>query len=232
MITVLDIGNTNLGWAIYDGDTVIASGYGDNWRDHSYDRLIIGSNVQIPLDIMDVHSPFVLSDYRNLIYGRYQIPHNVGFDRAANLYGAGRLSSSADFAVIDCGSATTITVVRDNIFAGGAISIGLGKSRQAVSDYFPAIAPYMDKPYKADSEPFGLYTDSQDAINMGLIGMQAAYISAYITKLNEMGITDIFLTGGDSDMILKYLKNENIRHENLLTLMGYMEEYRYIGSIG
>jgi len=231
IITVLDIGNTNIGWAIFNQDSVMSSGYGGEWENDESSAIVVGANVGIPQSVLKHEHLFVLSKYKKILYDKFDIPVNIGFDRAANLYGAKSLLKSNNFAVIDCGSANTITVMRDGKFAGGAISLGLGKSKQAVCDYFPALADYIIKPYNFHHGAFDIYTYSDDAVNMGILSMQVAYINAYIKKLNDLKISDIVLTGGDAEIIYQYLDNKSLRQEKLLTILGYKQEHDFVRTI-
>lgn len=231
IITVLDIGNTNIGWAIFNQDSVMSSGYGGEWENDESMAIVVGANVDIPQSVLKHEHVFVLSKYKKIIYNKFEVPINIGFDRVANMYGAKYFLKSSNFAVIDCGSANTITVMHNGKFAGGAITLGLGKSKQAVCDYFPALADYVIKPYHFHHGVVDLYTYSDDAVNMGILSMQVAYINAYIKKLNDFGILDIVLTGGDSEFIYQHLDNKNIKQEKLLTILGYKQEYDFVRTI-
>lgn len=231
IITVLDIGNTNIGWAIFNQDKVMSSGYGGEWENDESTAIVVGANIDIPQSVMKHEHVFVLSKYKKVLYDKLDIPLNIGFDRVSNLYGAKYFLKSNNFAVIDCGSANTITVMRDGEFAGGAITLGLGKSKQAICDYFPALADHVIKPYHFHQGVADLYTYTEDAVNMGVLSMQVTYINAYIKKLNDLGISDIVITGGDAEIIYQYLDNKSLKHEKLLTILGYKQEYDFVRTI-
>jgi len=57
----------------------------------------------------------------------YRQPHQLGPDRIATVLGARKLYPRRNIIVVDCGTATTITVAgRDGVLHGGAILPGLG----------------------------------------------------------------------------------------------------------
>jgi type III pantothenate kinase len=57
----------------------------------------------------------------------YRHPHQLGPDRIATVLGARKLHPQQNVIVVDCGTATTITVAdRDGVLHGGAILPGLG----------------------------------------------------------------------------------------------------------
>ncbi len=65
---------------------------------------------------------------------RYRRPSRLGADRAAAALGALALFPGRDAVVVDCGTATSLTVVgRDGVVWGGAIAPGMGLGAEALA---------------------------------------------------------------------------------------------------
>ena len=162
MIFVMDIGNTNIKAAVFDGDRLLkrwrcvtdpsmtSDQYGiimaDLFRYHGLDmRAIEGIMISSVVPTINFTIEHMCGDYfgrepRLLIPGmktglniKYENPRELGSDRIANAVAVSALYGGPSI-FIDFGTATTYGVVSDkNEFLGGAIGPGLRMMNKALS---------------------------------------------------------------------------------------------------
>jgi len=161
MLLAIDVGNTNIHFGVYRGETLV-----DNWRlgtdrERTGDELglMIGgllataglaftdlggvaiSNVVPPLTpalryfarrYMDMEPAIVGESLRPAIPIRYTPPEAVGADRLVDAVAVLR-RFGAPAVVVDFGTATTFNAIsRDGEYLGGAIAPGVGTSMEAL----------------------------------------------------------------------------------------------------
>ncbi len=137
---------------------------------------------------------------------------NIGADRIANAVGA-YFNFNKPVAVVDCGTATTITIVgKDVDIIGGAILPGIELMQRSLHSG-TAKLPYT--PIKRPKRYLG--KDTISAINSGLIYGTAGAIENIISGIKqEIGYSiKLILTGGYSRFISPILR---LKH----TLMPYL----------
>ncbi len=147
---------------------------------------------------------------RSLNYGiKFDVsfPHKIGPDRIANAV-AGIYHFKERFAVVDCGTATTITVVgRNKDFLGGTIMPGLNlmkKSLHSDTARLPLIKLSMPKSI--------IGKDTVSAMQSGIIMGTAGAIENIIKGMeNELGFRlKLIMTGGHSELISPFIKKRHI----------------------
>jgi len=111
--------------------------------------------------------------------------------------------SIADGVIVDAGSAITVDVVEGGVFQGGFIYPGT----KAMSQTYKDISSALDYPFNYNLDLTCLPKNSQDAISYGYLK----------TLYNEViaHAKDIYLTGGDTDKLIKVFPHAKIE-KNLI----------------
>ncbi len=210
----LDIGNTFYKMAVFRSGkwSIIADGrinHSEEFKSKmgvitSQDQLIISS---VRKDILVLLKSVVLAQTFQIIGNHdipshrmdYKTPDTLGVDRflVAN---AAFQESGKSVIVIDAGSAITIDLMNeDGIYLGGVIMPGLRIQKQSVSDSLPELPEIeslipQDWPGKSSKEclEWGINGGLQLAVN----GFIKRYLSTYKNA-------DLYITGGDSEIIKK-----------------------------
>jgi type III pantothenate kinase len=147
---------------------------------------------------------------------RIPAPEQIGTDRIANAVAAFSLFKRP-VAVIDFGSATTITVVdRQGYYIGGSIMPGIGLMNEALGAKTSKLKKVeLKKPESA------LGRDTTGCILTGLITGTAGAVERIIEEMEaETGlIFCTILTGGYSDLIAGLIRRSSVLRPNL-TLEG------------
>lgn len=97
--------------------------------------------------------------------------------------------------VVDAGSAITVDVVRDGLFMGGFITVGINAMQKAYASISPALLG--DFHFSLDTSR--LPKNTQDAISYG-------YLKPLQTEINSYNLP-IILTGGDAMKLLPLFEN-------------------------
>jgi type III pantothenate kinase len=143
-------------------------------------------------------------------------PGELGSDRIANAVAAFKLHKGP-VAVVDFGTATTITVVGENeSYIGGAIMPGMGLLNEALSRGTSKLKEVsLDPPTKA------LGTTTEGCIQSGLFYGTAGAIERLLQEIeNETGLElKVFVTGGYGGMMSRLLRREHTLRPHL-TLEG------------
>lgn len=232
MNLVIDIGNTSIKSAVFDGNNIIKTEIFNLNSDHflksiqNYQgKIIISSVVDHPSLslIKENRTIFFFSNSSKIpIQNNYASPQSLGLDRLANAVGANLLSSKKNTLVIDCGTCLKFDLVENGVYVGGSISPGLKMRLQSLHN-FTSKLPLIDS--EIFLELIGKNT--KDSILSGCFrGMLAEIqktIDDYISQYKEL---EIFLTGGDHPIFVNHLKNR-IFADPFLTLKGLNEILNY-----
>lgn len=239
MDLVIDIGNTQTKYALFDKEDMLAFSVSqepdtsliDNWSE-KYQTVVacIVSSVQgRPLDFLSELD----SRFEKLIFfdqntptpliNLYESKETLGYDRLAACVGANSLCSDTNLLVIDAGSAITFDFVScKNEYKGGTISAGLSMRFKALN-FFTKKLPLL-----GPSDFFSLVGNStEQAIVSGVQNSVLFEIEGYINKLKEgCQQVEVFLTGGDSEFLYpKILKDvhldKNLVLRGLLIILNY-----------
>ena len=228
MLLVIDIGNTNIKMAVFDGDEIVMSlrlatavgktsdEYGLNVKElltgggvklESIDAVIMSSvnpNLNYTFEHMvryyfKVKPMIVGSGIKTGLMVRYSDPKEVGSDRIVNSVAAYR-TYGGPVIVVDCGTATTFNVISEKgEFLGGLISFGLKTSADALSGA-TAKLPKIELVAPPNIVCKSTITNMQSGIINGFVGM-VEYIIKKIKE--ETGFSDakVVATGGLSELI-------------------------------
>lgn len=239
MYLVIDAGNTNLKYSIYEKSQLV-------FQDAiAYTALISGTflfqerdfDIQVSIicnvsglsvaEIMSFFPPCRYITFSHMLpmplYNAYATPHTLGMDRLAAALGAEYLRPKTNKLVIDMGTAITIDFVDETAtYQGGNISLGMSARYHALHSYsarLPLVSPHKD------TTLYGKTTD--EAINNGVVLGIIHEIDEYVYKYRaEYQDVAVFLTGGDSLFFENKLKNPIFANENLVAL-GLLSVLRY-----
>ena len=139
----------------------------------------------------------------------------MGCDRALAAYGAGE-NYGYPVMVIDAGTAITITAIdaHKNLM-GGAIIAGL---RSQFASLYQNTAALPDLPIP-ETLPQRWATDTNSAIQAGIAHIFIAGLQAYIDDWrSEFPQSQVIITGGDSDYLMKWGLKVDMMEKNLVVL--------------
>jgi type III pantothenate kinase len=208
MLTVANLGNTNLRLVSFSGEAI------------AHDLRFPTTNAAAQLPPLPPGSPIVLvsvvpavasvlraawSDHPVLVVNAdtaglpiaYDPPGALGADRLAN---AAALVAAHGWGIaVDCGTATTLTVVdRQGVIRGGAIMPGLGTARASLVN---KTAQLPEVPLEAPETPWG--TSTVGSIQTGLVHGHVGAIAHLVARMRaELGPeAPVVLTGGWSTLL-------------------------------
>ena len=166
--------------------------------------------------------PFIISNGIRTGFGiKIKNPEQLGTDIVSNV-AAALQNVDAPLAILDMGTATTLTVIDSNKYVLGTIIIpGLKIALDALYD---SAAQLSDIVLENDPELIG--RDTKSSICSGIINGNALMIDGFIRnirdelKIKETGqILGLVATGGLSNLILPHLRNK-FAYDEFLTLKG------------
>ncbi len=251
MLLVIDIGNTNVVWGVYERRTLRA-----HWRlatdpkTTSDEYGILFTNLlattgilpkQISGAIVSSVVPALTSTFERLIGEyffrrplivssdcdtgltlRYANPKEIGSDRLVNAAAAYE-KYRQDLIIVDFGTATTFCVVtKEAEYLGGVIAPGLGISAEAL---FARAAKLSKVELVRPKQVIG--TDTTGSIQSGLLFGYAGLVDSIVRRIEEETGRSAFViaTGGLSSVIAP--ETQTIQKvEPLLTLEGLELLYR------
>jgi type III pantothenate kinase len=251
MLLVIDIGNTNVVWGIFQSSTLLA-----HWRlatdakKTSDEYGVIFSNLlayagQQPVHINDAilssvvpaltetfesmvkiyfhRTPLVVSTDMDMgLTLKYSNPKEIGSDRIVNATAAYH-KYRRNLIIVDFGTATTFcAVTQAGEYIGGVIAPGLGISAEAL---FARAAKLSKVELARPKSVIG--TDTASSIQAGLLFGYAGLVDALVRRMDqELGRTSyVIATGGLASVIA--LETTSIQKiEPLLTLEGLELLYR------
>lgn len=251
MILVVDIGNTNLKFGLFDGDVLVQSyrlsvnnsRTADEYGFYLTELMRINgisvkeisgaiySSVNPNLNYTIEHMIEYFFDVKPLVVGtgiktglniKYDNPKEVGADRIVDSVAA-FYTYGGNCIVLDCGTATTFNVINEaGEFLGGAISFGLKSGADSLSKVATKLPGVeLTVPNKAIGKT--TITNMQSGIMFGYIGM-VEYIIAKIKE--EFGKpVKVIATGGLSEVIAQH-SNVIDFMDRTLTLRGLYLIYR------
>jgi len=228
----LDIGNTHFKMALFRGDkvSIVAEGRIDRQEDFANgmglitadDQLIISS---VRKDILQLLKKNVLTKSVHVIGNQdipperldYSTPETLGVDRFLVANAAFR-ESGKRVIVIDAGSAITIDLMDEKgIYKGGVILPGLHIQQQSIRDSLPelpAVESVIPEQWPGKS--------SKECLQWGVMGTLQFALNGFLNRyLSEFRDADVYLTGGDADVIESVIKNDvHFRRRKLLLFDG------------
>ena len=232
MRLAIDIGNTAVKWATFEGKKLTDFGYGipEKLPQPAANALVCASGdlakVQPLLDSPNFHFSIFNSSMPLPIRLDYKTPGTLGADRIADACGAAGLHPGASCLVIDAGTCITVDFVDANgTYHGGAIMPGLGMNLQALHAY-TAKLPLVSLEGVERAPVLGRSTE--ESIQAGTLGATLLALAGFVALYKEKapGLR-VLLTGGDADRLMAAGANSGWEHQPHLTLIGLNEIQLY-----
>lgn len=219
MNLTLDIGNTAVKWATFEGRELKDCGVGmpDGWLAKA-DHTLACASGNLPEDIAVER---LTAATQLPIKLDYKTPETLGADRVADACGAWGLHRGEACLVIDAGTCITVDFVdAQGVYHGGAIMPGLRMNLQALHT-FTAKLPLIDIEGVEKAPVLGRSTE--ESILAGTLGATLLALAGYVALYKEKapGLR-VLLTGGDAERLMASGAKgwEHVPH---LTLIGLNE---------
>jgi type III pantothenate kinase len=229
MILVIDVGNTRIKGAVFEGAILLEI--------FVFTKIELQKNIENILKNFEKVSDLVVSsvgDVEKLSFlafdnvlkvhfisnkdpfpfqNKYATPQTLGIDRMVLAAGATLQFPNQNRLVIDAGTCVTYDFIdQDNNYLGGAITPGLRLRYESLHNYTAKL------PLLALENPENLIGNStSDSIHSGVVNGLVYEIDGFINEYRARYLNFIIiLTGGDTDFLAKRLKNTIFANSNFL----------------
>jgi type III pantothenate kinase len=239
MNLVIDIGNTLVKMAVFQGDILIKKkislklDFLKNLEEleQKYQKpgnIILSSVSKTPLKwlqkLEEGSKLFILNQQLPQVFTNlYLSPNTLGNDRIALVSAASKHFPTENVLVIDSGTCITYDFKNNkNEYLGGAISPGLEMRYKAMHDYTENL-PLLDN--EEQITLIGNTTNScmHSGVVYGITFEIDGIIAAYRSQYKDL---TVILTGGDAQFLYKRLKNSIFANSNfLLEGLNYILEF-------
>ncbi|WP_026836532.1 type III pantothenate kinase [Gillisia sp. JM1] len=239
MNLVVDIGNTLVKMAVFQGDvlikkkTALKQNFFKNLEelDQSFPDIkdvLVSSVSKTPpkwlQKLQEDYKMYVLDNELPQVFSNlYATPKTLGNDRIALVSAASKLYPSQNVLVIDAGTCITFDIINsENEYLGGAISPGLQMRYQAMNTFTENL-PLLEPEEDVDLVGNTTIKSMQSGVIFGITSEIDGVISMYNSQFKDL---TIILTGGDSQFLCKRLKNSIFANSNfLLQGLNYILEF-------
>ena len=227
MNLVVDIGNSSLKVAIFDKKLMTSKFiytnqsliiFSDLFKNNVIDNCLISNVSTIDKNILDFlkinSNLFSINESINLPFiNLYKTKNTLGHDRIALVSAAAIDFPDQNILIIDTGTCITYDFKNsENEYLGGGISPGIQmrfKSLNSQTSKLPLSTINLD--YKLIGD------DTNSSINSGVVHGVISEINGIINQYQErFKNIRIILTGGDSNFLLKKIKNTIFADQNFL----------------
>lgn len=229
MILAVDIGNTRIKGAVFEGATLL-----ENFvflktelqkniqnileKHKNITHLVVASVSDVEkqsfsLFEKDVNIHFLSNNDSFPFVNCYQTPKTLGIDRLVLAAGATLQFPGQNRLVIDAGTCVTYDFIdENNNYMGGAISPGLQLRYEALH-HFTAKLPLLS----LQSPQHLIGNSTAESIHSGVVNGLAFEIDGVINQYKaQFSNFIIILTGGDTEFLAKRLKNTIFANSNFL----------------
>jgi type III pantothenate kinase len=229
MILTIDVGNTRIKGAVFEGSMLMeAFIFEKSTLEKSIQNIVIKYKKVAHLVVSSVsdvekQSFSGLKEVLNIHFvshkdpfpfeNHYQTPTTLGIDRMVLASGATLQYPSHNRLVIDAGTCVTYDFIdEDNKYLGGAISPGLRLRYESLHN-FTAKLPLLTL---ENPENF-IGSSTSESIHSGVVNGLVHEIDGFINQYKEKYLNFIIiLTGGDAEFLAKRLKNTIFANSNFL----------------
>lgn len=226
---ILDIGNTKVKGAVFEGDNLIEKkivNLGDlgNLIDNFFSKFsltkCIISSVSVSEteieSLMQYDIPWFMFNSRIElpIKNKYKTPETLGSDRLAGIMGVyTNIASQVNILVIDMGSCITYDILtHDHHYFGGAISPGIQLRYNALHQQTERL-PLLNAVHK----PNLIGTSTQESIHSGVVNGVNYEMQGVINAYKErFGFLTVIVTGGDAEYFDTESKNTIFADQDLI----------------
>lgn len=199
MNLTLDIGNTAVKWATFEGRTMLEHGYDLPTDKLTEAEAVLACASGALLDtVYDI--PLITADTSLPIRLDYKTPATLGADRMAAACGAWSLYGGKPCLIVDAGTCITVDFLdAEGVYHGGAIMPGLQMNLQALHT-FTAKLPLIDISVVNKAPVLGRTTE--ESILAGTLGATMLALGGFVAlyKQKAPGLV-VTLTGGDADRL-------------------------------
>lgn len=230
MQLVIDIGNSKIKIAVFDGDDaleyfvqpkLVYKKFEDIFKKYPQISKCIMCSVSDDIEalkgLLEQHLKITVFNHNTQlpITNTYATPKTLGYDRLAGAVGAYSLHKGKNVLVIDSGTCITYNFISSKgEYMGGAISPGLDMRFNALNHY-TAKLPLVE----FEENPPLTGTNTKYSILSGVINGMAfemdGFIDAYAAQYKGL---QVVLTGGNAHRFEHALKNRIFVHPNLVLL--------------
>lgn len=254
MLLAIDCGNTNIVFALFDGDAAkgewrIETKHGRTadeyaaWFSHlltlqglsfhSISDVIIASVVPVITSHLKrfsqkhlAHEPMIIGESLLELGVTIDIdmPSQVGADRLVNAHAAA-MHGNLPAIILDFGTATTFDLIKKgNIYAGGVIAPGIHLSNSALSAAAARLPEIEIVPFGSDLPVIG--RDTKAAMRSGIFWGYVAMIEGVIARISDQegSALSVIATGGLAHLFAPHIPQ--IAHvDDKLTMRGLVHIY-------
>ncbi len=229
MLLAVDIGNTKIKTAVFEGSALLEKFIFDLKDVMEGMKKILKKYPQAAQSIMstvgreDNSLLLWLQDYTHFtavnhslnfpFINNYATPATLGIDRMVLAAGAVLKYTGSHRLVIDAGTCVTYDfTTAQNHYLGGAISPGLQLRYNAMHNFtakLPLLYPEIPQSYVGST--------TKDSMHSGVVNGLLHEVEGFVKRYNEdyQDVT-VILTGGDADFLAKRLKNTIFANSNFL----------------
>ena len=200
MNLAIDIGNTAVKWATFEGASLVESG---KWKVESGEwkvgsgkqKVLVCASGEVPEELAAL--PRLTADTPLPIRLDYKTPRTLGADRVAAACGAWALHAGEDCLVIDAGTCITVDFLdREGVYHGGAILPGLEMKLRALHT-FTAKLPLIELEGVTKAPVLGRSTE--ESILAGTLGATMLALAGFVAAYRQRcAALRVLLTGGDA----------------------------------
>lgn len=229
MLLAVDIGNTKIKAAVFEGAALVSRFVFDKGSAeenvieifHEYPKISksvlssVGKDETGLLSQLEKRSSLVIIGHDSAFpfQNGYATPRTLGIDRMVLSAGAVLRYPGKNRLVIDAGTCITYDFTDStDTYLGGAISPGLQLRYSAMHNFtakLPLLYPEMPQSYIGDSTAASMHS----GVVNGVLHELQGFIEQYNEQYQEL---TIILTGGDADFLAKRLKNTIFANSNFL----------------
>ena len=229
MNLIIDVGNTLIKFAVFQGDTLLEKQSVTNRNALKSAKKIIkkyplvkkaivssvGTLEKILFDFINEKLELLVlnSDAKLPFKNMYQTPYTLGVDRIALVAASVKQYPSSNVLIIDAGTCITYDfITSDNAYLGGAISPGIRLRYQTLNN-LTANLPLLDT--EMPEQLIGNSTSSSihSGVVFGILMEIDGVVDEYQDKYEDL---TVILTGGDANFLSKQLKNGIFANSNFL----------------
>lgn len=245
MLLVVDVGNTNITVGLFNEDKLVET---YRLESHEYNtdfdfeseirKIVSGKNIEgcVICSVVDeltfnvkqscnrvlgVSSLLLTHDSDHGIGLNVDKPHTVGADRLANAIAS--LRYTLPVIVVDVGTAITFDIVDKNKnFLGGVIMPGINLGIKALADGTSKLTEI-----KPEESPIAIGNTTETCILSGVVRGTACAVEGLLSQCEaELGEkATIIMTGGQAELIIKYMSRKPDFINRNLTLEGLQYYY-------
>ncbi|MEO8252754.1 MAG: type III pantothenate kinase [Flavobacterium sp.] len=240
MILTVDVGNTRIKAAVFEGDT--------NLKSFFFDKTALEINIENIIKEFQLLTHLIASSVGTVekesflafeskikvhfvsnqdsfpFINNYGTPKTLGVDRMVLAAGATILYPNQNRLVIDAGTCITYDFIdQNNVYQGGAIAPGLRlryESLHQFTEKLPLLTLQSPEEYVGKS--------TAEAIHSGVVNGLVHEIDGFINQYKaDCSKIIIILTGGDAVFLAKRLKNTIFANSNfLLESLNQLSQYK------